>query len=210
MAATLRKAGRRKKAAPGREEPTDDRRAKVAAAEEAAGGAPPAAEGLARPPSPEAGCCSDGSGSNPSDLDGPRPVIDCLEPTYLTGPGEDGRFRPARARRIIEDVLREELGRGGTEEDLRRAEDWSSFSDDMEGLAMLLTDRVRGECLEGLVDLSPRYKLVVHATVGQRRDQGATIASRCLWDAGTDGHASATYRTGHLWATCVVFALYTD
>ena len=127
MAATLRKAGRRKKAAPGREEPTDDRRAKVAAAEEAA-------EGLSRPTSPEAGCCSDGSGSNPSDLDGPHPVIDCLEPTYLTGPGEDGRFRPARARRIIEDVLREELGRGGTEEDLRRAEDWSSFSDDMEGL----------------------------------------------------------------------------
>lgn len=38
-----------------------------------------------------------------------------------------------------------------------------------------------------------RYKIVVQTTVGQMRDQGVRVASRCLWDPVTDNYASCYY-----------------
>ena len=38
-----------------------------------------------------------------------------------------------------------------------------------------------------------RYKIVVQTTVGQLRDQGVRVASRCLWDPSTDNYASCNY-----------------
>ena len=38
-----------------------------------------------------------------------------------------------------------------------------------------------------------RYKIVVQTTVGQLRDQGIRVASRCLWDPNTDNYASTSY-----------------
>lgn len=39
----------------------------------------------------------------------------------------------------------------------------------------------------------PRYKIIVQTTVGQMRNQGIRVASRCLWDLNTDNYASASY-----------------
>ena len=39
----------------------------------------------------------------------------------------------------------------------------------------------------------PRYKIVVQATLGQMKDQGVRVASRCLWDTSVDNYASVTY-----------------
>ena len=47
----------------------------------------------------------------------------------------------------------------------------------------------------------PRYKIIVQTTVGQLRDQGIRIASRCLWDVSTDNYTSVSY-------TNVIYFIY--
>ena len=39
----------------------------------------------------------------------------------------------------------------------------------------------------------PRYKIVVQAALGQKRKQGARVASRCLWDINTDNYTSYSF-----------------
>jgi len=40
----------------------------------------------------------------------------------------------------------------------------------------------------------PRYKVVVQCTVGELKDQGVRIASRCLWDTANDNYTSVSYK----------------
>ena len=60
----------------------------------------------------------------------------------------------------------------------------------------------------------PRYKIVVQASIGEMKDQGVKVASRCLWaggpDKGTDNYASASFKNESLWASVVVWALYCE
>ena len=39
----------------------------------------------------------------------------------------------------------------------------------------------------------PRYKVVIQTTIGQLRDQGIRVASRCLWDLSTDNYSAVNY-----------------
>jgi hypothetical protein len=45
----------------------------------------------------------------------------------------------------------------------------------------------------------PRYKIIVQTTIGQLKDQGIRIASRCLWDVSTDNYTSVSYTNVSLW-----------
>ena len=56
----------------------------------------------------------------------------------------------------------------------------------------------------------PRYKIIVQVFVGQQKQQGIRVASRCLWDTETDSVGSYTYNNDSLWATVMVFGLYVD
>ena len=56
----------------------------------------------------------------------------------------------------------------------------------------------------------PRYKIVVQVVLGQSKNQGVKIASRCLWDTETDNYASYTYTSESLWCTAMVFGLYVE
>ncbi len=56
----------------------------------------------------------------------------------------------------------------------------------------------------------PRYKIVVQVVLGQNKHQGVKVASRCLWDTENDSFASATFTNETLWATVMVFGLYTE
>lgn len=40
----------------------------------------------------------------------------------------------------------------------------------------------------------PRYKVVVQVTLGELKEQGIRVASRCLWDPSTDNYASAGFK----------------
>ena len=47
-------------------------------------------------------------------------------------------------------------------------------------------------------------------TLGQMKDQGVRVASRCLWDTATDNYASVEYANQHLWCSAMVFGVYTE
>lgn len=55
-----------------------------------------------------------------------------------------------------------------------------------------------------------RYKIVVQTTLGQMKDQGIRVASRCLWDPSTDNYASAQFTNATIFCSVLVFALYMD
>jgi hypothetical protein len=40
----------------------------------------------------------------------------------------------------------------------------------------------------------PRYKIIVQVVLGETKDQGVRVASKCLWDADSDNYASYAYR----------------
>jgi hypothetical protein len=46
--------------------------------------------------------------------------------------------------------------------------------------------------------------------VGQQKQQGVRVVSRCLWDTDTDSCSSYTYNSDTLWATVMVFGLYVE
>lgn len=58
--------------------------------------------------------------------------------------------------------------------------------------------------------ISSRYKIVVQVTIGQMKDQGVRVASRCLWDTATDNYASVHFKNQSLWCSAMVFGVYTE
>jgi hypothetical protein len=87
-------------------------------------------------------------------------------------------------------------------------EDWADFGDEFEDLSKDLCDKIKARCLQELT--IPRYKVVVQVTIGQRKDQGVRVTSRCLWDTSTDNYACANYQNEHLWVNALVFGMYTN
>ncbi|CAM9665951.1 unnamed protein product, partial [Laminaria digitata] len=55
-----------------------------------------------------------------------------------------------------------------------------------------------------------RYKIVVQVTIGEMKDQGVRVASRCLWDTATDNYASVNFKNQSLWCSAMVFGVYTE
>ena len=55
-----------------------------------------------------------------------------------------------------------------------------------------------------------RFKGVVQTVIGQMKDQGIRVASRCLWDTSTDNYASCEYKNQELFCNVMIFAMYTD
>lgn len=61
-----------------------------------------------------------------------------------------------------------------------------------------------------VVTYSNRYKIVVQVTIGQMKDQGVRVASRCLWDTATDNYTSVQFKNQSLWCSAMVFGVYTE
>lgn len=53
-----------------------------------------------------------------------------------------------------------------------------------------------------------RYKLICLVYMGQVKNQGMRIASRCLWNTQFDNVAEASYRNGELFAVATVFGAF--
>mmetsp|Transcript_6383 Transcript_6383/g.6600 ORF Transcript_6383/g.6600 Transcript_6383/m.6600 type:complete len:100 (+) Transcript_6383:247-546(+) len=53
-----------------------------------------------------------------------------------------------------------------------------------------------------------RYKFVVQVLIGERRDQGVRMGSRCFWDSTTDNQASETYMNDHIFCVATAYAVY--
>jgi hypothetical protein len=87
-------------------------------------------------------------------------------------------------------------------------EDWADFGDDFEKLSKDIADKIK-EKIKVTFNI-PRFKLITQVTIGQKKDQGVRITSRCLWDTATDNYSTATFQNKHIWASAIVFGMYTD
>nr|XP_039274000.1 tctex1 domain-containing protein 1-B-like [Styela clava]XP_039274001.1 tctex1 domain-containing protein 1-B-like [Styela clava] len=53
-----------------------------------------------------------------------------------------------------------------------------------------------------------RHKIIVLVNIGQIKDQGVRVGSRCLWDDKRDNWAGASFANSTLWATATIYAIY--
>eukprot|EP01035_Chromulina_nebulosa_P041273 gene41273-55820_t len=53
-----------------------------------------------------------------------------------------------------------------------------------------------------------RYKYVVQVIIGERREQGVRMGSRCFWDSNTDNQASEYITNDHVFCTATAYAIY--
>lgn len=125
-----------------------------------------------------------------------HPVIDIVAPTYRMEPEEVERFYPSKAKAIADKIIADELNDAVYDEE--DAKNWS----------IIISDKIRESVNESLEN--SRFKIIVQTTIGQMRDQGIRIASRCLWDPTTDNYASCSYTNETLFCSALIFALYTD
>ncbi|XP_066504327.1 dynein light chain Tctex-type protein 2B [Hoplias malabaricus] len=108
-------------------------------------------------------------------------------------PSQQHRFRPAVVCGCIREVLREHLS--GESYDLERSPEL------IQTLSSSISHRVRELGLE-------RYKLVVQVVMGEQKGEGVQMASRCFWDADTDGFAKDIYINDTLFCVAAVFGVY--
>mmetsp|Transcript_20612 Transcript_20612/g.40819 ORF Transcript_20612/g.40819 Transcript_20612/m.40819 type:complete len:146 (-) Transcript_20612:216-653(-) len=140
-----------------------------------------------------------------ADIDPGTKTIEVFLPTYRLKPEENEKFYPSKAKLIMTSVLEEEL-RDRIDE--KSVEDWADFGDDFESLTKEISDKIKQKCKAELN--IPRYKIIVQVTIGQMKNQGVSVGSRCLWDTATDNYASARFQNQYIWASAVVFGIYTD
>lgn len=57
---------------------------------------------------------------------------------------------------------------------------------------------------------STRYKIVCIVHIGQLKDQGIQIASRCLWDSAHDSFATYEFKNRSLYAIASVYFVYNE
>mmetsp|Transcript_14308 Transcript_14308/g.30167 ORF Transcript_14308/g.30167 Transcript_14308/m.30167 type:complete len:146 (+) Transcript_14308:1072-1509(+) len=140
-----------------------------------------------------------------ADIDPGTKTIEVFLPTYRLKPEENEKFYPSKAKLIMTSVLEEEL-RDRIDE--KSVEDWADFGDEFESLTKEISDKIKQKCKAELN--IPRYKIIVQVTIGQMKNQGVSVGSRCLWDTATDNYASARFQNQYIWASAVVFGIYTD
>ena len=132
-------------------------------------------------------------------------VVEIL-PTYLLKPQDDEKFYPTRIKDISYQVLSESMENRKLDE--KCIKDWSHGTNDFETLTNEIADAIKIKCLESFK--MTRYKLIVMVTMGQKKDQGVVISSRCLWDTSTDNYVTVYFQNQHVWSSALVFGLYVD
>lgn len=113
------------------------------------------------------------------------------ENTYQLEPKE--KFQASKVREIIEDVLKSTL-----KDD---AYDPKACRQSVKTLCEIIKGRVKELKYE-------RYKIVVTVSIGQLKDQGFRMGSRCCWDAKMDTYATASFRNKSLFAVGTVWGVY--
>ena len=115
------------------------------------------------------------------------------EPTYRMEPKI--KFSPSKVEEAIAEVVQQRL----------------------RGLAytpkkcLLLSKVLSEEIKDSIKELGfERYKLVCVVTMGQVKDQGLRISSRCSWDDKVDNSATYNWREKDLFCSVTVFGLYRE
>jgi tctex1 domain-containing protein 2 len=72
-------------------------------------------------------------------------------------------------------------------------------------LAREICDEIRQKLKEKAL---PRYKMFVHATVGEIRGQGIKMGNRCFWDAETDACVTESVKSETQYVVATVYGVY--
>lgn len=122
-------------------------------------------------------------------------VVRHYEPTFRLKPYDEKKFSPSAVRKIAEEVVKSVLG-----DKVWNGEDEAVWT-------VTITEQIKQRVRELNF---PRYKIVVQVVLGENKHQGVRVASRCLFDADTDNHASYTFEADTIWCTAMVFGVYTE
>ncbi|XP_062869372.1 dynein light chain Tctex-type 5 [Trichomycterus rosablanca] len=103
-------------------------------------------------------------------------------------------FPSAVALAVMKDIVDEKLGE-------------MEYSKACSAVATELSDSIK----EAVKSLScGRYKLISYVAIGQRRDSAVTCSSRGLWSPTADTFTEYVFKNQHLFALCVLFAVYQE
>ena len=119
-----------------------------------------------------------------------------LKNQQMCEPKELEKFYPSKATILIKQTLEQSL--------LGYELDISSLAGKTDELTKSLRDAMRA--VLSLV----RYKFVVQVIMGEIKQQGLKIASKCLWDVNSDNYASYTLKTETYYCTALVFGCYNE
>ncbi|XP_072019307.1 dynein light chain Tctex-type 5-B-like [Amphiura filiformis] len=114
-----------------------------------------------------------------------------LEPTYQLEPSR--RFPVNSIKSILADVLEGYLSEERYEPDLCRE------------MTKTISDVVKARVKDLQLN---RYKIIVLVHIGELRDQGLRISSRCLWDPQNDNSSSYEFRNNSIFGVAQVYGVY--
>ena len=58
------------------------------------------------------------------------------------------------------------------------------------------------------VRFASSYKIVCLVSIGEKKEQGVRVGSRCVWNTDWDTYATASYENHHIYAVGICYALY--
>jgi hypothetical protein len=155
-----------------------------------------------------------------ADASAPRAtVIEHWDNTYQMAPDEKQRFDREKVEGVLRAMLEGRLKDAAwSDETCRRlTTEITAEARDKASRAPCVRSRAYQRVRQCLLTMShaqvkalniPRYKLVVQAVVGEVKDQGVFVASRCMWDTEKDNCASFTVHNEAMYCTVMVFGLY--
>mmetsp|Transcript_18535 Transcript_18535/g.25772 ORF Transcript_18535/g.25772 Transcript_18535/m.25772 type:complete len:129 (+) Transcript_18535:53-439(+) len=118
-----------------------------------------------------------------------------LQPTYELEPKKEEKFMQQKVKAVVKEVMDAKLKNMQYEDEKARK------------LSTEISQCVKDKIKElGYT----RYKIVVQTVIGEVRDQGAYVTSRCLWDHQKDNYASWWFKNDSVFCVCMVFGLYLE
>jgi len=112
---------------------------------------------------------------------------------YKIRPDLTQKFRPGAVQVIIERAIKDKLEE--KEYNPEECEEWvKQINEDVH-------EKVKSQNYK-------RYKIITQITMGERRGEGASSATRCLWDAEADCMATYTFLNDSIFCNGTVYGIY--
>eukprot|EP00056_Hartaetosiga_gracilis_P000905 m.41273 g.41273 ORF g.41273 m.41273 type:complete len:161 (-) comp10410_c0_seq2:814-1296(-) len=140
---------------------------------------------------PEISAKSQIDASDVPDVEQSKRPVTPLENTYKMDTGKT--FSASAVEKVMQEVLEGQLEE--EKYDPRASKQMAKT------LSTIITNRVKGMKYD-------RYKIVTLVSIGQKAEQGVTVASRCLFDKEKDNFASASYQNASLYGVATVYGIY--
>jgi tctex1 domain-containing protein 2 len=144
---------------------------------------------------------SDLSGLNPNTMTNLNNRVIRIENTYRLSPDESKRFYAYKIKPLITQLMISKIEE--CEKILVKGYDHSLFAIFIKDLADSIRRNVKNLT-------TPRYKILVHLTIGQNLNQDVRVGSRCLWDTNLDSSLTISHTSKVVWVSSVVFVIYTE